>query len=359
MNTSIDEVIIGNGVTSIEEKAFYGCINITDIKSYVKKVFTANENIFSENVYTNACLYVPEGRKFAYERATPWNLFHNIVEIKGITLDKDTITLSEGETIKLVVNINLNDIDDKDIIWTTSDSAIAIVENGVVTAKSAGTAIIKVTANSYSASCIITVKDIPRPITSLTELSNSKVYHIYQPNHSKGATSWAVETGTNTLKSNVDLGIEMNSADNRQQFAILSNDGGNTYYLYHVAESKFICMDGTLSNITVDAIKFMDGAYSGTFFAYFDYSHYINVGGSQQMIIDSWDTPDGGNSCILLAVDNFDPTEALEAIHRFTGVYEIKDEREKSEDVYDLNGRKVENPTKGIYIINGKKTFVK
>jgi hypothetical protein len=26
---------------------------------------------------------------------------------------------------------------------------------------------------------------------------------------------------------------------------------------------------------------------------------------------------------------------------------------------YDLNGRKVENPTSGIYIINGKKVFVK
>ena len=27
--------------------------------------------------------------------------------------------------------------------------------------------------------------------------------------------------------------------------------------------------------------------------------------------------------------------------------------------MYDLQGRKVEKPTKGIYIINGKKTFIK
>ena len=26
---------------------------------------------------------------------------------------------------------------------------------------------------------------------------------------------------------------------------------------------------------------------------------------------------------------------------------------------YDLNGRRVENPTQGLYIVNGKKVFVK
>ena len=42
-----------------------------------------------------------------------------------------------------------------------------------------------------------------------------------------------------------------------------------------------------------------------------------------------------------------------------TGIEELKEQSVKSEDVYDLQGRKVENPTCGIYIINGKKILVK
>ncbi|MBR3615988.1 MAG: family 20 glycosylhydrolase [Bacteroidaceae bacterium] len=42
-----------------------------------------------------------------------------------------------------------------------------------------------------------------------------------------------------------------------------------------------------------------------------------------------------------------------------TGISELEEQRAKSKEVYDLTGRKVENPRKGIYIINGKKVLVK
>ena len=42
-----------------------------------------------------------------------------------------------------------------------------------------------------------------------------------------------------------------------------------------------------------------------------------------------------------------------------TGINELKGENEKVKTIYDLQGRKVENPTKGIYIIDGKKVLVK
>ena len=44
----------------------------------------------------------------------------------------------------------------------------------------------------------------------------------------------------------------------------------------------------------------------------------------------------------------------------FTGIDEIAEQRAESKNVYyDLSGRAVENPTSGIYIINGKKVLVK
>ena len=38
---------------------------------------------------------------------------------------------------------------------------------------------------------------------------------------------------------------------------------------------------------------------------------------------------------------------------------EVKGQNGKVKGIYDLQGRKVENPSKGIYIIDGKKVFVK
>ena len=42
-----------------------------------------------------------------------------------------------------------------------------------------------------------------------------------------------------------------------------------------------------------------------------------------------------------------------------TGINELNGENEKVKTIYDLQGRKVENPTKGIYIIDGKKVLIK
>ena len=49
----------------------------------------------------------------------------------------------------------------------------------------------------------------------------------------------------------------------------------------------------------------------------------------------------------------------LERADIATAVEEVKAESEKVKTIYDLNGRKVENPTKGLYIIDGKKVLIK
>ena len=312
---------------------------------------------FSGSIY-NIRMSTPDAVSHSCESTS----FKAIVNqpVSGISLDKETLSLTEGETETLTATIKPSNATDKTITWTTSNSAVATVDGGVVTAVKAGTATITATAGGYSASCVVTVEAAVRPITSLAELSNSSVYYICQSNHSKGATSWAVATNGNALKSNKDLNIATDMNDTRQQFAILSIDGGVTRYLYHVATQMFVNKDGSLSTTPADAISFMNGAYDNTFFAYFDGSHYVNVGGSQQMIIDGWSTPDGGNSCSIIPVGEFDSAVALKAINDFaTGIEEVKGEDGEVKTIYDLQGRKVENPTTGIYIIKGKKVLVK
>jgi hypothetical protein len=54
------------------------------------RAIVASENIFSEAAYNNACLYVPNGRKFAYEKTTPWNRF--FITERDFTGINDVIT---------------------------------------------------------------------------------------------------------------------------------------------------------------------------------------------------------------------------------------------------------------------------
>ena len=136
-------------------------------------------------------------------------------------------------------------------------------------------------------------------IADIEQLSNDAVCLVSQPHHGKGTTSWAIAQGGNALKSNVELGLPVDIENPCQQFAFISNDEGQTHYLYHPAERKYVNKDGSLSATPQDVIKFKGGQYANSSVVYFDDSHYINVNGEQKIVINSYKTPDGGNSCTI------------------------------------------------------------
>ena len=214
------------------------------------------------------------------------------------------------------------------------------------------------TANGGNSCSIVAVTDTFDPAEALEKFDipeDTGIRTIYYISTQRG--SWVVETGGNVLKSNSDLGIVAEQNDVRQQFAVLSiNDV--THYLYHPAEKKFVNKDGSLSATPADAIYFKDGAFEDTYVVYFDNAHYINLGGSHQMLVNGWNTPDEGNSCTFVPVGTFDAKTALAAINKFETAIEDVECEETETVIYDLQGRKVENPTKGIYIINGRKVFI-
>ena len=76
------------------------------------------------------------------------------------------------------------------------------------------------------------------------------------------------------------------------------------------------------------------------------------------MLINGYTTPDGGNSCAIVPVADFDPTEALSKFGD-TGIDHSELTNQKSALIYDLQGRRVEKPTKGMYIVGGSKVVIK
>ncbi len=81
---------------------------------------------------------------------------------EGVELNKDNLTLRvEGSTYQLKANVLPVDATNKDVIWSSSNSDVAVVNaQGVVTPVAVGNSVITVTTDygAYTASCIVTVK---------------------------------------------------------------------------------------------------------------------------------------------------------------------------------------------------------
>jgi len=82
-----------------------------------------------------------------------------IVPLTSISLDKETARVEKGNTTTLTVTYNPEDTTDaKTVTWTSLNPTVATVdEHGVVTAKAAGTAVIKAQVGDKTATCTVTV----------------------------------------------------------------------------------------------------------------------------------------------------------------------------------------------------------
>ena len=80
--------------------------------------------------------------------------------VSGITLNGEKWNLKVGDTQEITATVAPNDATKKDVIWTSSNTDVATVENGTVTAVKAGTTTITATAadgSGKSATCTVTV----------------------------------------------------------------------------------------------------------------------------------------------------------------------------------------------------------
>ncbi len=91
------------------------------------------------------------------------------VEVTGVTLNKTSLELAAGASATLEATVLPANATDKSIRWSSSAPGVASVENGKVTAKAAGKAVITAAAaNGKSASCTVTVKEAVVEAASVT-----------------------------------------------------------------------------------------------------------------------------------------------------------------------------------------------
>ena len=112
------------------------------------------------------------------------------VPVTGVSLDKTKLTLTEGSSETLTATVLPNNATDKTITWSTSNSSVATVSDGKVTAVAEGSAIITVTTNDgkKTATCNVTVNPKPKYTVTLVPGSGTCAASVTESSAGAGVT---------------------------------------------------------------------------------------------------------------------------------------------------------------------------
>ena len=172
--------------------------------------------------------------------------------VTGISLDKTSITLNEGQEQTLIPTVNPSNAADKSLNWTSSNTSVATVNaEGKVTAVSKGTATIKAEAKDGSgkyASCSVTVKRIVSSIqlnkTSLvlyrgtSNVSETLTATISPSDASNTSVTW---TSSDTSVASVSpSGVVTGKAKGKATITVTANDDSGAQATCEVEVKQYV-----------------------------------------------------------------------------------------------------------------------
>ena len=158
------------------------------------------------------------------------------IPVTSVTFNKSEITIVEGNTETLTAIVNPSDATDKSLNWTSSNTAVATVSDGVVAAIAEGSATITVTSvsdPSKTATCAVTVTTdgvgieqvgnnpfaaYPNPTDgklTIAGLTPGSILRLYSAMGTQVATFTANDEKIETNISNLSAGIYFLNVDGR------------------------------------------------------------------------------------------------------------------------------------------------
>lgn len=395
------EVVIPNSITWIDASSFNLCSRIQRLYVLAETPpVIDNSGVYDySSLYVNATLYVPKGTKSAYQSNSAWGNFENIVEIDteyNVTYMVDDEELAT-ETLTIGTIIERVEVPQKEgysfswgSAYPSTMPARDITITGTYTKKSYTITYI-VDGATYATNRLeydALIEPIVAPEkdgyifvgwSSLPETMPAKdvtVEAIYQEKPTtvtitlgkygsgtycseyaldfsevKGLKAYAA-TGYNSNTGVVTLTRVMTAKSGEGLF--LKGEQGS-YVIPILATSNDNTLNmlvGTLESTSVDAVS-EDGLYA-------NYKYTIIEGEIAPLFYQFADgsTLSAGKAYLQIPVAWLSSMEAKSISYRFDDgeTTDMEDvEFETAKDVYDLMGRRVENPIKGMYIVNGKK----
>ena len=263
---TLASVSIPESVTSIGDNAFAKCYGLKNVYCYSEGVPSTGSNVFSNTNVGAATLHVPAGSVSQYRTTSPWSGFGTIEALEGvlatgISLNQTTLSFNApNQTATLAATITPSNATNKNITWTSSNTAVATVSNaGVITAIANGMATItaKTTdGTNLTATCEVTVS-IPVLATGIS--LNQTTLSFNAPNQTatltatitpSNATNKTVSwTSSNTAVATVsNAGVVTAIANGTATITAKTTDGTNLIATCTVIVSEVIRINIVTSN---------------------------------------------------------------------------------------------------------------
>jgi uncharacterized protein YjdB len=159
------------------------------------------------------------------------------IAVTAVTLDSTSMTLIEGESQKLTASVSPYNAENKEVIWTSSNSTVASVKDGLVTASKAGTATITVKTDDggKTATCEVTVAAKVYPVESVSldktsyEITEGDEFSLTATVMPDNATNKNISwSSSNTSIAVVNDGNVTALKPGNATITVKSEDGGKT-----------------------------------------------------------------------------------------------------------------------------------
>lgn len=180
-----------------------------------------------------------------------------VINVTGVSLDKNSLELVEEDTETLIATVAPDDATNKNVIWSTENSGIATVNDGVVTAVSVGNTTITVTTEdgSYTDTCsvVVTAKIINVDSVTLNKTSTTLIegnseqltYTISPENATDQSVSWSTD---NSSVATVTDGLVEALTPGTANITITTTDGGKTDTCEVTVESAVVNVESISLN---------------------------------------------------------------------------------------------------------------
>ena len=216
---------------------------LVPMKSVSRIVFLA-ATIFSILSFLSSCEKVP---------------VDNTIYVTGITLNKTSVTIYEGESVSLTATVSPHDATNQTVLWSTSNANVATVSNGVVSAIGLGTATITAKSDDggKTATCTVTVEakvvsvasiSLDKTSLELTEGETSSLTATISPSDATNKNvSWSSNnsavasvdnTGKVTAKSAGSATITVKTEDGNKTATCKVTVSAKTYSVTGVSLAK-------------------------------------------------------------------------------------------------------------------------
>ena len=137
-----------------------------------------------------------------------------VIDVSSVSLSKTELTLTEGDSETITATVKPDDATDKTVTWSSSDTAVATVDGGKITAVKEGTATITAKAGDKTATCKVTVEkkviavesvELDKTAIELTEGESQTLVATVKPDD---ATDKTVEWSTSDAEvATVEAGV--------------------------------------------------------------------------------------------------------------------------------------------------------